>query len=626
MSLLRIKNLSVAYGIHRLLDEANLVIEPGERIGLLGRNGEGKSTLLNIIGSTIPYDEGEIQGLSAIKVSKLDQAPDDTGDKHVFDIVATGFGDIGETLANYHTLSNHIETDAQLAELGNLQTKIDAENAWPLLNNIEKTISKLQLNADVRVNSLSGGWQRRVALAQALVSDPDLLLLDEPTNHFDLNSIAWLEKQLLQFKGTLFFVTHDRTFLNKIATRIVDLDRGKLQSWPGSYADYVRRKAADIEQETRQNALFDKKLAQEEKWIRQGIKARRTRNEGRVRALKKMRSERSERRQQQGKVKLNITDKSQSGKQVIKARSLCFSYPDKTIVDKFSTNISRQDRIGIIGPNGSGKTTLINLLLDKLTPNSGTVKLGMNIKVAYFDQLRTKLDPEQTIAQFIGEGRDQIEIDGKSRHIISYLGDFLFTPARARSPIKALSGGERARVLLAHLFSKPVNFLVLDEPTNDLDIETLELLEELLLNFKGTLLLVSHDRTFMDNVITSSMVLGSNGKIQEYIGGYSDAMRQQSSLAARTNNEAEKPQTKPATIRQSAQKKTKLNYKEQRELDALPEKIDVLELKQATLSQTLSEAGIYQSEPDKARQLNQNLNQIDQELSILMKRWAKLEG
>jgi ATP-binding cassette subfamily F protein uup len=627
MALLRIKNLSIAFGVHRLLDEASLIINRGERIGLLGRNGEGKSTLLKIINREIPYDEGELQGMDAIKIAKLDQAPSLSGPQSVYQVVASGLGDIGHSIARYHELST-LGTDKALSEMADVQSLIEAQHAWPLMNNIDKTISKLELVTDQQVADLSGGWQRRVLLARALVIEPDLLLLDEPTNHLDLEAIEWLEGQLLQFNGAILFVTHDRAFLDKVATQIVDLDRGQLVAWPGRYSDYLRRKAARLEEESRQNAEFDKKLAQEEKWIRQGIKARRTRNEGRVRALQKMRKERAERRNRLGNANLQVADDSRSGKRIIEASNLTFSYDNKPIVSDFSTAIRRQDRIGIIGPNGSGKTTLINLLLGNLMPDSGNLKLGTNIDVAYFDQLRAQLDPRKTVVEFIGEGRDEITIGGRSRHVISYLNDFLFTPARARSPINSLSGGERARVLLAWLFSRPVNFLVMDEPTNDLDIETLELLEEVLLEFKGTLLLVSHDRAFMDNVITSTLVLDGTGRVAEYVGSYTETMQQIKNADLKATAPAtpsDKQIVTPAYAPAQTTSSKKLGFKDQRELDAIPDQIEALETEQARLTEALSLPDLYQDNPEKARQLNDALHYTSAELDQLMERWAELE-
>ena len=626
MALLRIKNLSIAFGIHRLLDGADLIIKRGERIGLLGRNGEGKSTLLKIINREIPYDEGELQGMEAIKIAKLDQAPSLLGPESVYQVVASGLGNIGRSIARYHELSL-LGSEEALSEMSDLQGHIEAEHAWPLMNNIEKTISRLGLVGEGLVADLSGGWKRRVSLARALVIEPDLLLLDEPTNHLDLEAIEWLEKQLLQFNGAILFVTHDRAFLEKIATQIVDLDRGKLSAWPGRYSDYLRRKAASLEEESRRNAVFDKKLAQEEKWIRQGIKARRTRNEGRVRALQKMRSERADRRNRQGNANLMVADDSRPGKRIIEASNIHFSFGNNTIITDFSTVVQRQDRIGIIGPNGAGKTTLIKLLLGELQPDSGQLKLGTHIETAYFDQLRGQLDPEKTIVEFIGEGRDEITISGRSRHVISYLNDFLFTPQRARSPIKSLSGGERARVLLAWLFSKPVNFLIMDEPTNDLDIETLELLEEVLLEFKGTLILISHDRTFMDNVVTSTLVLDGKGGVSEYVGGYTESMQQLRNAPAETSPAQSLPekQALQATPAPQASKK-KLAYKAQRELEAIPDTIDQLEAEQNELTKALSATGLYQDHPQKAREMNDRLQSISAQIEQLMERWAELEA
>ncbi len=618
MALLTLKNLSIAYGVHELLDQANLVLDAGERVGLLGRNGEGKSTLLKIIAGTVKADGGEITGIDGIRIAKLDQAPSLTGDSSIYDVVASGLGSVGDHLAEYRQLINDPESNAN--RLGDLQSLIDNEHGWSHLNIIEQVISKLGLNPDQAVAELSGGWQRRVSLARALATEPDVLLLDEPTNHLDIQSIQWLEGHLKQFRGAVLFVTHDRAFLDQVATRIVDLDRGQLISWPGNYLDYQRRKAAALEEESQQNREFDKKLAQEEAWIRQGIKARRTRNEGRVRALQKLRDQHAQRRQRQGNAKFSLDSGNKSGKRVIEAEDICFGWDDKPIVDQFSTTIMRGDRIGLIGDNGMGKSTLIKILLGEIKPDSGSIKLGTNLAVAHFDQLRDQLAPEKTVVDFIGEGRDQITIGDRSRHVISYLSDFLFTPKRARSPINSLSGGERARVLLAYLFSKPVNFLVMDEPTNDLDIETLELLEERLLDFDGTLLLVSHDRAFMDNVVTSTLAFEGNGHIQEYVGGYGDWLRQTKSLVSKNKV---KPTTK-ATPKPNKPSK-KLSYQLQRELDTLPELIGDLEAQQQTLTEALSAPDIYQGSPDQAAELNQQLSDISAQLEQAFLRWEELD-
>ncbi|MFT5260431.1 MAG: ATP-binding cassette subfamily F protein uup [Cryomorphaceae bacterium] len=629
MALLSIKDLSIAFGIHRLLDNASLSINSGERIGLLGRNGEGKSTLLKIISGAIPYDSGELQGLADITVAKLDQAPNLQSMQSVFEVVAEGVGSTGNCIAEYRKISQSPDPSSDdLVRLGDLQNTIDSTNGWQYFNNIEKVISKLGLDADAVVSTLSGGWQRRVSLARALAVEPDLLLLDEPTNHLDIESIAWLENHLLQFNGAILFVTHDRAFLDRIATRIIDLDRGQLVSWAGGYQDFLRRKAAWLEEEGRQNAEFDKKLAQEETWIRQGIKARRTRNEGRVRALKTLRQERMQRRSQQGQINIKVETGERSGKRVIEAKNLNLSFASesgtKCIVKDFSTTILRGDRIGLIGPNGVGKTSLIKVLLGEHAADSGELKLGTTLSVAYFDQLRAAVDPKKTIVEFIGEGRDEITIGNRTRHVISYLSDFLFTPARARSPISSLSGGERARVLLAYLFSKPVNLLVMDEPTNDLDIESLELLEELLMDFEGTVLLVSHDRTFMDNVITSTFAFEGEGVINDYVGGYTDAMAQ---IAAK--NKAEKPAPIKQVTTTSAPPKVvskKLSYNDQQELKQLPEKIDTCEKKIEQLTHKIADGSLFKDHPEEAVKINEQLSTLSKALETHFDRWSELES
>jgi len=480
MPLIRLTDVAIAYGVHALLDQAGFQLDAGERVELIGRNGEGKSTLLKIIAGTVQPDHGEVWRQPGLKLAILEQTPALAIAASVYDIVAEGLGEVGGWIADYHRLSADVaasQEKAHLTELGRLHDKLDAHDGWNLRQQVETVITRLNLPAAKPVNQLSGGWQRRVALARALVIEPDLLLLDEPTNHLDLETILWLEQQLLGFPGAILFVTHDRVFLQKLASRIVDLDRGRLVSWPGDYADYLRRKAEALEEEAHQQAAFDKKLAQEEVWIRKGIQARRTRNEGRVRALKKLREERSKRRLQQGKAQLRLDSGERSGKLVIEAQHISHRYGGRIVIDDCSTTILRGDRIGLIGPNGAGKTTLLQILLKQIEPTEGRVRHGVNLEIAYFDQLRARLDLDQTVAEAVGDGRDFVIINGRRLHIMSYLGDFLFAPARARSPIRSLSGGEKNRVLLARLFSKPVNLLVMDEPTNDLDIETLELLE-----------------------------------------------------------------------------------------------------------------------------------------------------
>jgi ATP-binding cassette subfamily F protein uup len=629
MSLLSITDLSIAYGDNKLLDRVNLSLEPGQRVGLIGRNGEGKSTLLNILNARVVADEGEIRLNPGATVASLEQAPELHSDITVFEMVASGIGDTGDYISQYHRISGQQDlTKEQLQQLGELQHKLDSTNGWNIQSRVDKTISRLHLDPDAAISSLSGGWQRRVSLARALVCDPQILLLDEPTNHLDLESIIWLEKQLGKFNGAIMFVTHDREFLQNVATDIAELDRGQLVEWPGTYADYLRRKAAFLEQEERQNAVFDKKLAREEIWIRQGIKARRTRNEGRVRALARMRTERSERRNRKTNVNLEIDQGKQSGKLVIEAKNIHFRYDSEVIVENFSTRIIRGDRIGLIGPNGIGKTTMLKLLLGQIKHTDGTIVHGTHLEVAYFDQLRSQLDLDQTVIDVIGEGREQITINGRSKHVISYLSDFLFTPARSRSPVKALSGGERARVLLAKLFSKPTNMLVMDEPTNDLDIETLELLEELLLQFDGTLLLVSHDRRFLDNVVTSTISFEGNGQVREYIGGYTDWVRQSripSSISAgRTRVKvsralSDKP---PATV----PKPKKLSYKDQQELVKLPTLIESLESEQNELAAKISNPDFYNQDKDTINDMLSRMKSVSDQLDQYYKRWGELES
>ena len=513
MPFIRLSEVSIAFGVHPVLDHADFQLDPGERVGLIGRNGEGKSTLLKAIAGLVPADSGEIWKQPGVRIAMLEQEPNLPEQTTIYDAVADALGEIGHWIAEYHRLSEQVQLGADvLAELGRLQHELESHDGWRLQQRVDHILSRLDLPGEHPVAGLSGGWRRRVALARALVTDPEVLLLDEPTNHLDVETIVWLEEQLQQFAGAILLITHDRAFLRKIATRIVDLDRGKLTSWPGDYDDYLTKKAAALEEEARHNALFDKKLAQEEVWIRQGIKARRTRNEGRVRALKKLRVERSQRRLQQGQAKIEMEQSERSGKLVIEAEHISFRFGDKPVIEDFSTTIMRGDRVGMIGPNGAGKSTLLQILLRQLEPQAGSVRHGTNLDIAYFDQLRAQLDPNQTLADAVSEGKDFLDINGQRLHVMSYLGNFLFPPARARSPVRSLSGGERNRALLARLFSNPCNLLVLDEPTNDLDIETLELLEELLANFEGTLLLVSHDRTFLDNVVTSTLVFEGDGQ------------------------------------------------------------------------------------------------------------------
>jgi ABC transport system ATP-binding/permease protein len=634
MPLLRLSNIAIAFGTHALLNKENFQLDMGERVGLLGRNGEGKSTLMKVIAGNVLPDGGEIWRQPELKLAWLEQAPELPDEATIYDAVASGLGDLGSLITRYHALSLTMDyhDPKALQELGDLQHKLEADNGWHFNTKIEATLSKLDLPADIKIKDLSGGWKRRVALAKALVIEPQVLLLDEPTNHLDFESITWLEDQLLNFDGAVLFVTHDRAFLQKLATRIVDLDRGNLVSWQGTYDDYLRRKAAALEDEANQNAEFDKKLAQEEVWIRQGIKARRTRNEGRVRALEALRKERAQRRIQQGTSKLGLSSGDASGKKVIEVKGICFSYPDRQIIKHFSTLIQRGDKIGLIGANGAGKTTLLRLLLKQLEPSSGVVEHGTRLEIAYFDQLRDQLDPEMTVADTVGNGSDFIEIAGNKRHVMSYLSDFLFAPARSRSPVKSLSGGEKNRLLLARLFTKPANFLVMDEPTNDLDLETLELLEEKLVDYSGTLLLVSHDRAFLDNVVTSVFVLDGSGKVEELVGGYSD-WQTHKQLIAKTDSDKKNldSKRKPDSTTESLnspknQARKKLSFKEQQELNNLPELIAQLETQQAELNQKISSADFYKNDQAVIVNTLAELQATDAKLEQVYQRWDELES
>lgn len=628
MPFVRLSAVSIAFGVQPVLDHADFQLDPGERVGLIGRNGEGKSTLLKAIAGQVPTDSGELWIQPGTRIALLEQEPRLPEQATIYDAVADALGDVGHWIAEYHRLSEQVHADtAALAELGRLQHELESRDGWRLQQRVEHTLSRLALPGDQAVAGLSGGWRRRVALARALVVEPEVLLLDEPTNHLDLESILWLEEQLLQFGGAVLLITHDRAFLQKIATRIVDLDRGRLTSWPGDYADYLEKKAAALEEEARHNAEFDKKLAQEEAWIRQGIKARRTRNEGRVRALKQLRVERSQRRLQQGQAKLELEQSERSGKLVIEAENVSFAYGGETIIRDFSTTLLRGDRVGLIGPNGVGKSTLLQILLKQLEPQSGSVRHGTRLNIAYFDQLRAQLDPDATLADAVSEGKDYLDINGQRLHIMSYLGNFLFPPARARSPVRSLSGGERNRALLARLFSKPCNLLVMDEPTNDLDVETLELLEDLLANFDGSLLLVSHDRTFLDNVVTSTLVFEGGGRIGEFVGGYSDWLAYSSRSKAQDKADIPPPpsQSKAAEAAAPSAKK-KLSYKEQKELEALPARIEELEGRQSALNARINAADFYKESPETVKSVLAEAETLAQDLEQAYARWDELEA
>lgn len=629
MPLLRVTDLCLAYGHHVLLDNASCQLFKGDRVCLVGRNGAGKSTLMKVVEGLIKPDSGNVWVRPSVRIARLDQELPKADNQTVRQLVSSGLEEVGELLQQYEQLASS-EMDAKaLQRLDQLQHQLDACDGWGYQQKIDEVISRLNLPADKPMSALSGGWRRRVALAKALVTSPDLLFLDEPTNHLDIETIQWLEKQLLEFKGAVLFITHDRALVRRLATKIVELDRGHLRSYQCGYDKYLEERAHLMEVEEQQNALFDKKLAREEVWIRQGIKARRTRNEGRVRALKALREERSERRVKQGTASIAVEAASTSGKLVAELDKVSYAIDGNTLFENLSFNIIRGDKIGLLGPNGVGKTTLLKVLLGELAPSSGTVKLGSRLDVAYFDQMRDQLDDEKTIVDIVGQGRDSITINDKSRHILSYLSDFLFSPERARTPLKALSGGERNRVQLACLFSMPANILVMDEPTNDLDVETLELLESVLVEFAGTILLVSHDRDFMDNVVTSTLAFEGGGRVVEYVGGYQDWLRQGGSFnddkapVKRSGNNDE-PEVAAAASPQVAAKTRKLSYKEQQELAKLPGLIEKLEQQVAAFESETSAADFYQQEREKVTQRLDAMAAVSAELEHCYERWVEL--
>jgi len=636
MALLTLHNAQLAYGDHPLLDKADFVLEPNERVCFVGRNGTGKSTLMKVLSGEIILDDGHLQVQQDVKFARLEQDPPKDSSSNVFDFVAEGLKDVGLLLKKYHELLDLVTEDPSeknINKLANVQEQIDNKQAWRFDTKINDVLLELQLDPHKQLSSLSGGWQRKAALAKALVCDPDILLLDEPTNHLDVETIEWLEKLLRDFSGSIVFISHDRAFIQSMATRIIDLDRGQLTSWPGSYHKYIEGKEEALRVEEEQNALFDKRLADEEVWIRQGIKARRTRNEGRVRALKKLRNERSDRRDVLGKAKMQLDDAVRSGKIVFEAENLCYSIEGKTIVDNFSFTVMRGDRIALIGPNGCGKSTLLKLMLGKLPPDSGYLHCGTKLEVAYFDQYREKLDPEKTVMDNLAEGKTEVEVGGKKRHVMGYLQDFLFEPKRSRVPVKALSGGEKNRLLLAKLFLKANNLLVLDEPTNDLDIETLELLEDILANYNGTLLLVSHDRAFVDHTVTFSWVFNGEGQIHEYVGGYHDAMLQnQRDIEKHSVKKIENKPTLERPAKKEGQpapkiiaKKKKLTYKLQHELDLLPSKIEKLEGKIESLQEEINDANFFLQEAEKTQAKLQELHDEELELEQAYQRWEELD-
>ncbi len=626
MALLSIQNVRVGFGGPRLLDNANLQIEHGERICLLGRNGAGKSTFMKFIHGDLAADAGEIVRQQDTRISFLPQEVPQGLHGNVFDLVASGLGPLGVSLTHYQNVSAQVAQEGSnqklLADLDRLQQTLDANGGWLVHQHVEQVLSHLHLAPNAAFETLSGGLKRRTLLAAALVSDPDLLLLDEPTNHLDIASISWLEDFLVRREKALLFVTHDRMLLRKLATRIVELDRAQLTSWSCDYGTFLERKRAALEEEAVHWARFDKKLAEEEVWIRRGIRARRTRNEGRVRALHELRAVRQARRETLGTARLQIQEVERSGKLVVEAQDVSYAYADQVVIRNFSSRIMRGDKVGILGPNGCGKTTLLRLLLGELAPQRGTVRLGTHLSVAYFDQLRTQLDEGKTVQEIVGDGNDTITFNGQSRHIISYLGDFLFPPDRARSPIRILSGGERNRLLLARLFTKPSNILVLDEPTNDLDAETMELLEELLLEYQGTVLLVSHDRALLNNVVTSTLAFEDDGQAYEYIGGYDDWLRQRRP----TQTETQAVQPKRDKQRLQRERPEKLAYKEHRELEVLPEHIEQLETEQAELHQQLADPELYKQNGSEVGTLKSRLTALEQKLEAAYARWEALEA
>ncbi|WP_339668080.1 ATP-binding cassette domain-containing protein [Dasania marina] len=628
MPLIRIDNLGLSFGPHVILEDASLQLYKGDRICLIGRNGAGKSSLMKLVAQQIQPDAGSIWFRPGIKVARLEQELPPADHRTVLEFVSEGLAETAALLEQYDALASAAMDEKALEQLSRLQHKLEAVDGWSLQQKVDEVITRLGLPREQRMDALSGGWRRRVALAQALVTSPDILLLDEPTNHLDIETIEWLERHLLEFNGAILFITHDRSLVRRLATKVVELDRGNLQLFPSDYDNYLVEKEHQLEVEDQQNALFDKRLAQEEVWIRQGIKARRTRNEGRVRALKKLRNERSERREQVGSANIQVEQSSLSGKLVAELTDISFGYGDKPLFQHVTTRVMRGDKIGLIGPNGVGKTTLLRIILGELQATSGKVQLGTKQDVVYFDQMRDRLDDNKTIVDTVGQGRDSITINGKDRHIMSYLSDFLFSPERARTPLKALSGGERNRVQLACLFSQPANILVLDEPTNDLDVETLELLESIFIDFGGTILLVSHDREFMDNVVSSTLVFEGDGVVNDYVGGYEDWIRQTGGFAVIREKRAQlqKQQEKQSVTQKAAvtSKPTKLSYKLQRELDELPGLIEDLEAQQQALQAVTVAPDFYQQEQDVINTKLQQLADIDQRLQQAYERWEAL--
>lgn len=634
MAVISLTNAQLAFGHFALLDQAEFSLETGERVGLIGRNGTGKSSLLKIISGRFKLDDGLLVMQQGLKIAYVEQEPEFDPEMTVFDAVASGMGDLQALLKEYDALTGQFgqgDDDALMERMHDIQVILDAADAWNLKNKVEQTLDRLNLGPDALMKTLSGGMKKRVALARALVSAPDVLLLDEPTNHLDFTSIKWLEGLLRDFKGSVLFITHDRSFLDNVATRIIELDRGRLLSYPGNFSQYQTRKAEQLEIEEVENAKFDKFLAQEEVWIRKGVKARRTRDEGRVRRLERLREQRAVRREQQGQVTLQVSSGERSGKIVAELENVSKAYGEKNIVRDFSATILRGDKVGLIGANGAGKTTLLKLILGEESADGGIIKQGTKLQVAYFDQMRAQLNEEASLLETIAPGSDWVEVNGQRKHAMSYLSDFLFAPERARSPVKSLSGGERNRLLLARLFAKPANVLVLDEPTNDLDIDTLELLEELLEDYQGTVFLVSHDRMFLDNVVTQVIVAEGQGAWREFVGGYSDWERVRDTVAPapapiKGAPKVEQPAATAAPAAPAAAKQKKLSYKEQRELEELPLKIAALEDEQTALNLQLSDPDFYKKNAAEARRVQERIEQIELDLMAALERWDTIES
>ncbi len=633
MSVLIFDEVSLAFGEQLILKEANFVLEPNERVCLIGRNGAGKTSLFRLITGEVEADNGDIRIGTGIQVSQLIQSLPAELDDTVHQYVAKGLASLTGNIDKYKALSQEELDAGGLAEVEKLQRSIEAHGGWHIDQQVESVLSELGLPPDQKLSELSGGWQRRVALARALVNKPDLLLLDEPTNHLDLSTIRWLENRINAFNGSILFITHDRAFLQRIATRIVEIDRAKLRSWPGSYKNYLRDKEKSLEEEARENALFDKRLAEEETWVRQGIKARRTRNEGRVRALEKMRLEYAARIKPEQKARIHVEQAEQSAKKIVDARGISFRYDEQPLIDNLTIKITRGDRIGLVGNNGVGKSTLLKILLGELEPQSGSIKMGLNLEIGYFDQLRRKLDPKRTVADIVGDGRDYIKINGKERHVIGYLRGFLFSAKRAMTPVSALSGGECNRIILAKLFTQPSNLLVLDEPTNDLDVETLEVLEEQLSLYAGTLIVVSHDREFLDNVVTSVLVFENAGKIERYVGGYSDWLRH-GNVLTETDKLAKKEarklaesnaQAKESSAKNTPAKTTKLSFKLKHELEQLPSKIESLENELEALQEIANAPDFYPQEYEKSAPTLDRIASCKHDIDLAIERWEELE-